>query len=128
MMAVAVLSCSKNDDNKSPEVTMQNLAGDYKVTSAKVNGADVLSTYLTPCEQDDVYTLKTDGTYTITDAGTTCNPTSTTTDTWSLNGNDITIGNQAFTVVGFNGSAIEATTSVTQNSVTLTVDVVFTKQ
>ena len=107
---------------------MQNLAGDYKITSAKANGIDVLNIYLEPCQRDDVYTLNADSTYTITDAGTTCTPSSDTTGTWSLGGNNITIGDQQFTIVGFDGSSIAATTSVMQGSLTLIVDVVFTRQ
>jgi len=126
--AVILFSCNKDDNNNPPEITMQSLAGDYKITSAKVNGIDVLNTYLDPCQQDDVYTLNADGTYMITDAGTTCNPSSDTTGTWSLSGNTVTIGTQQFTIVSFNGSALEATTSVMQGPITLTVDVVFTKQ
>ncbi|HEY6975629.1 MAG TPA: lipocalin family protein [Chitinophagaceae bacterium] len=126
--AMALFSCNKDDDNNPPEITMQSLAGDYMITSAKVNGIDVLDTYLDPCQQDDVYTLQADGTYTITDAGTTCNPRSDTTGTWSLSGNIITIGTQQFTIVNFNGSTIEATTSVMQGPITVPVDVVFTRQ
>jgi hypothetical protein len=129
IIAIAIFSCSKNDDdNNSSAITMENLAGNYKVTSAKVNGIDVLNTYLPRCQQDDTYTLNADSTYTITDAGTTCTPSSDTTGTWSLSGNVITIGNQQFTIVGFDGSSIAATTSVMQSSLTLIVDVVFTRQ
>jgi hypothetical protein len=128
VMLVLAFSCSKNDDNNPPQITMQNLAGDYKITSAKANGIDVLNSYLDPCQRDDVYTLEADSTYTITDAGTPCNPSSDTTGTWSLSGNNITIGDQQFTVVGFNGSEIEATTSTTQGSLPVTVDVVFSSQ
>src|SRR5689334_13047117 len=91
-IAITVFSCNKSDDNNSNKITIQTLAGDYRITSAKVNGTDVLNNYLPSCQQDDIYTLNTDSTYTITDAGTTCNPGSGTSGTWSLNGNVITIG------------------------------------
>ncbi len=128
LAAVIIFSCNKDDDNNPPAITMESLAGDYKITSATVNGTDVLSIYLASCQQDDVYTLNADGTYKITDAGTTCTPPSDTTGTWTLSGNQITIGTQQFTVVNFNGSTIEATTPVTQSGIPVTVDVVFTKQ
>ena len=126
--AVVIFSCNKNDDNNPPAITMENLAGDYKITSATLNGIDVLSAYLEPCQQDDVYTLNADGTYEITDAGSTCSPTSDTTGTWSLSGNQITIGTQQFTLVSFDGSVIEVTTTVTQSGLPVTVDVIFTKK
>ena len=127
--AVAIFfSCKKNDNNNPPPITMQSLAGNYKITAATVGGTDVLSVYLMPCQQDDIYTLNADSTYAITDAGTTCSPTSDTTGTWSLTGSQITIGMQQFTLVSFNGTTIEATTPITQGGVTVTLDVIFTKQ
>jgi len=128
LAAVIIFSCNKNDNNNPPAVTMQSLAGDYKITAATVNGIDVLDTYVEPCQKDDVYTLNADGTYSVADAGTTCSPTSATTGTWSLSGSQVTIGVQQFTLVSFNGSTIEATTSVTQSGITVTADVIFTKQ
>ena len=128
LAAVIIFSCNKDDDNNPPAVTMENLAGDYKITSATIAGTDILDIYLKACQKDDVYTLNADGTYEITDAGTTCIPPSDTTGTWTLSGNDITIGDRQFTVVNFNGSTIEATTIADQNGIPVTVDVVFTKQ
>ncbi len=128
LAAVIIFSCNKDDDNNPPAITMESLAGDYKITSATIAGTDILDIYLKACQKDDVYTLNADGTYEITDAGTTCIPPSDTTGTWTLSGNDITIGTQQFTVVNFNGSTIEATTIADQNGIPVTVDVVFTKQ
>ena len=123
-----IFGCSKSENSTTTPVTMQSLAGNYKITAATVSGADILSTYLTPCQQDDIYTLNADGTYVIADAGTICTPTSATSSTWSLSGNQITINGQVFTLVKFDGAKIEATTSVTQSGYTVTVDVIFTKQ
>ncbi len=120
--------CSKSESGTNTTVTMQSLAGNYKITAATVSGADILSSYLTPCQQDDIYTLNADGTYVIADAGTVCSPTSATSSTWLLSGNQITIDGQVFTLVKFDGTKIEATTSVTQSGYTVTVDVIFTKQ
>ncbi|HRH51072.1 MAG TPA: lipocalin family protein [Panacibacter sp.] len=126
---VIVFGCSKsNSSTTNTPVTMQSLAGNYKITAATVAGADILSSYLTPCQQDDIYTLNADGTYVIADAGTVCSPTSATSSTWTLSGNQITIDGQVFTLVKFDGAKIEATTSVTQSGYTVTVDVIFTKQ
>jgi len=126
---VIFFGCSKSNSSTSgTTVTMQSLAGNYKITAATVSGADILNSYLTPCQQDDIYTLNADGTYVIADAGTVCSPTSATSSTWSLSGNQITIDGQVFTLVKFDGAKIEATTTVTQSGYTVTVDVIFTKQ
>ncbi len=126
--SLTVLSCSKSETPVQATITMQSLAGNYKVTAASVNGLDILSTYLTPCQADDIYTLNADATYVIADAGTTCTPSSATSGAWMLSGNLITIGAQQFTLVSFDGNKIEASTPVTQGSTTVTVIVVFTKQ
>lgn len=128
LVTVSISGCSKSENSAQATVTMQSLAGNYKITAATVGGIDILSTYLMPCQADDVYTLNADGTYAIADAGTVCTPTSATSGTWSLSGNTITIGAQAFTLITFDGNKIEASTSVTQGGTTVTVNVIFTKQ
>ena len=128
LTAISISGCSKNESATKDPITMQSLAGNYKITAATVSGIDILSTYLEACKADDIYTLNADGTYTIADAGTACTPTSATSGTWTLSGDQITIGAQQFTLVNFDGNKIEASTTVTQGTTTVTVNVVFTKQ
>ena len=127
-VATTLSACSKSTSNTTTAVTMQSLAGNYKITAATVAGLDILNSYVLPCQVDDIYTLNSDGTYSIADAGTACTPTSAVSGTWSLNNNQITIGTQVFTLVKFDGAKIESTTVGTQGGYTVTVTVVFTKQ
>ena len=126
--AVTIAGCSKSTSNSGTAVTMQSLAGNYKITAATVAGLDILSSYVVPCQVDDVYTLNADGTYAIADLGTACTPTSAVNGAWSLSNSQITIGTQVFTLTKFDGAKIEATTVGTQGGYTVTVTVIFTKQ
>lgn len=128
LVATSICGCTKSEKSATTEISMQSLAGNYKITSATVNGIDILSVYLPPCQADDIYTLNADGTYTIADAGAACTPSSATSGTWVLSGSQIKIGTQIFTLVSFDGAKITATSSVTQAGTTVTVTVVFTKQ
>lgn len=128
-LAIVLISgCNKTSTQSTPPVTMQSLAGDYKVTAVTVSGISILDAYLPACQIDDIYTLNTNGAYTINDAGVRCDPPSTTGGSWSLSGNDITIGTQVYTLVKFDGAKIEATTAVDQGGFSVIADVIFTKQ
>ena len=124
-----VLACTKSGSSaSSAPITMQSLAGNYKITSAKAGGIDILSVYLKPCQLDDIYTLNSNGSYQVTDAGVTCSPSTNSSGSWSLSGMQITLGTQQFTIVSYDGSRLEATTVTTQNGITATIDVIFTRQ
>ena len=126
--AITIAGCGKSTSGTVTPVTMLSLAGNYKITAATVAGLDILSSYVVPCQVDDVYTLNADGTYAIADLGTACTPTSAVSGTWSLSNGQITIGTQVFTLTKFDGAKIEATTVGMQGGYTVTVTVIFTKQ
>ncbi|MEI6947289.1 hypothetical protein V9K67_08850 [Paraflavisolibacter sp. H34] len=85
-----VAGCKKDKDEDEEEVvpTVTSLAGNYKVTeyTFKYRGRTVnFLDSMEVCNRDDVMTLKTDKSYTWSDAGTTCNPTgSFAPGTWDL--------------------------------------------
>ena len=69
----STMSCKKKDDpapSGSTEITGKN----WKLKSLTLNGSDASST-VPACSKDDYQTFKSDGTYTITDAGTKCTGT-----------------------------------------------------
>ncbi len=98
----SITSCKKSSDPASCETTVANLSGAYKLTAEKLTVGsieqDVLPTY-DACELDDVMTLKTDGTYIHTDAGTTCGGDDS--GTWGVSGNTFTIDGETGTIVSF---------------------------
>lgn len=88
VVALLFSSCNKNDDDeKNLAISKENIAGNYKITSIKLNGTEVYTEYTEPCQRDDVFNFKTDFTYSYTDAGTQCDPNGSFTDgEWNLSG------------------------------------------
>lgn len=110
LSAVTFSACSKNKDILT--VNKDNLAGTYKIASITVKEnsnpeEEATEAYFDePCEIDDEYVLKANGSFDRLDAGTTCTPSGTITgDTWSLENNK-TI---AFDV--FYGDVVKLTTT-----------------
>jgi len=93
LTAISIGSCkkSKGDEAKDCALTMANVSGTYRLTALKYNPGegqpeqDALP-LRDACENDDLITLKSDGTYLYQDAGTVCTPGGTDNGTWSLNG------------------------------------------
>lgn len=92
-----LISCQK-DVTFTPDNTchtnMVSLAGVYKLTTMtyKVNPTAQAQDFLQvipDCEQDDLVTLKADGTYQYRDLGNICDEDGSDTGTWSLQGNVI---------------------------------------
>lgn len=106
---VIMTSCKKDDDPVTCLLGNAQIVGSYKLTAAtyKANAAtpaiSVLNNpaYFEPCEVDDVLTFNANNTFTSTDAGTTCTPSGTYSDFWSLVGTDLTVDGEDFTVSSF---------------------------
>jgi hypothetical protein len=118
---LATVSCKKTDS--SSDVTMANVAGSYKLTAMTVKlGANPEADYMSsmdPCEKDNIMALNANGNYTVTDAGTVCTPSGSSTGTWSLptttsivtKETGFTEGDTA-TIKSFNGSQLVLTENV----------------
>lgn len=114
--AVMLLTaCNKDEDEEPANVTptVANLSGSYKITASTANGVNVFDNsnaamnFYEPCMRDDVYTLVSNGTYTLTDAGTQCNPPTTDTGTWALtNTTTLNIDGADWTINSFNGTKL----------------------
>lgn len=96
------ISCQKDDknDNNTQDcsVTMNNLTGTYVITKleAQTLGSsdynDVTGVVLADaCMKDNTVILNSDGTAKYDDKGVTCDPSETSTGTWSLSGQQMTI-------------------------------------
>ena len=93
----SIFSSCKKEKSSEPgcAISMENLSGAYKLTalqykaSADAAPADYLA-FMDDCEKDDILNLKIDGTYVSDDAGTVCNPATTSQGTWQLHGNTLT--------------------------------------
>ena len=96
-------SCKKSSgDDEDCEITIANLAGTYKLISAKyVNGStetDALHDLYDDCELDDTNELKADKTFVYTDAGTVCSPSGSESGTWDISGMTLIL-NSGFSVI-----------------------------
>lgn len=103
---ILFLSCKKNNDNPTCDLTVANLAGTYKLTSIRYKPAggtesEVIG-ILPACKLDDLTTLKTDGNFTYQDAGVVCSPNGSYPGNWSLSGNTINLEGVPGTIEGFN--------------------------
>ena len=81
LLFVFVLSCKKDKDNNCA-ATSETITGSYKLTSFKVSGVEIISQF-DDCERDDILTLSANNTYTLFDAGVTCDGDAN--GTWELN-------------------------------------------
>jgi hypothetical protein len=114
--AVMLLTaCNKDEDEEPGPITptVANLTGSYKITASTANGVNVFDNgntamnFYEPCMRDDVYTLVGNGSYTLTDAGTQCNPPGDDTGTWSLtNATTLNIDGSDWTINSWNGKTL----------------------
>jgi len=121
LFACGLLSagCKKSQDAPPPPITVENLAGAYKII-ADVTTTDGVSTdgYASyqPCAKDDIWTFNTDNSLVVTDAGVVCDPSDSWSNSWSLEGTTITVAGQSGTVTKFDGSIMEITLDLSDTS------------
>jgi hypothetical protein len=129
-----ISSCKKDDDdnNDPTAITKENLSANYKMVSGVgklgLLEIDVMNNddFFDACQRDDIITLKQDFTYTTTDAGVTCTPSTTEDGVWALpNTSTIIIDGETFTILSFNGTELKIgykeNTSLGDADITLTL-------
>lgn len=121
-LAVLLTTSCKKDKKESCPVTVAAVAGSYKLVAFSVNGVDALDLTFQACKKDDIVTLKTDGTYDYMDAGVSCDPSGSTSGTWTLSGNTFTIDYFPFplTVESFDCTNLKGNTVYSGNSISAT--------
>lgn len=129
---IAFSSCKKKDI--STPITVQNVAGVYKLTSsiakdANGNSVDVLANE-DPCEQDDLDVLYASQDFEHQDAGIQCTFSDAFTGTWSVTANTITINSNTYNIISFNGKVLTINSTQTDNNTGISYKVTetFTKQ
>lgn len=101
ILAMIANGCSKSGD--SCKLDNMSILGGYVFTSYTIKSTtsstviDVLA-LLKPCERDNILNFNSNGTTTATEAGISCNPptTSTNSGTWSFSGDKLVIDGTAF--------------------------------
>lgn len=95
LILFAGVGCKKDKD-ATCDLSSAALVGNYKVTAATSQtgtdpAVDVFEANFDACERDDVYNFSENNTFTLSDVGVLCDPTSNETGTWALNGNVLTV-------------------------------------
>lgn len=94
---IIVSSCSKDDEpsaSKSQMIARNWRQTDLLASQAGTPAVSVFDTFFEPCNKDDIWQFKADGTYTVVEGATKCNagdPDTVTTGIWQLTDNDTKI-------------------------------------
>ncbi|MEP6713768.1 MAG: hypothetical protein ABJA37_15180 [Ferruginibacter sp.] len=127
LLSTVLFSCKK--DNKNCDLNTANFAGSYKTVSIKYKATpssaeiDVFSSY-DACEKDDLVIFNANGTYTTTDSGVKCTPTTPDDGgAWSLIGSELTVDGETGTVTSFdcNNASINTKDNSTGESSTISL-------
>lgn len=100
---------------------MSSIAGSYKTKSIQYKASSTASeqdlfALLNTFEKDDIIKLHANGTAEYLDAGTMCNPNTSYTSSWSLNGNVITMDGTVGAIQLFDCKKLIVTTTGTITS------------
>lgn len=106
---IVIFSCKKEKEPPSScTINAASISGSYKITAYtyKANaGSPEIDYYpiLFPdgCDRDNVFTINSNGTYLITDAGLVCSPEGGENGPWTLVGNTIDMDGLVFTIESF---------------------------
>lgn len=124
---LALFSCKKED--KTVELTKENLVGTWKQSAETTNGINSWNSAAhESCELDNHVELKNDNTYVMTDAGEVCSQDMTETGAWSLNGKEITMDAEKLSVDNFDGKTLVLRFSESYMGTEYTVISTFQKQ
>jgi hypothetical protein len=137
--ALALSSCKKDNGDEQKAITKESIIGDYKITSVIIkNGTtevDVFNNsnpdfnWYEACKKDDLFKLKASDVFEYMDAGTVCSGDQSYTDSWSLTGNAIMVGEEASgTVSSLTSKQMVISSSYTQDGLTISETITFARQ
>ncbi|MFL5810873.1 MAG: lipocalin family protein [Flavisolibacter sp.] len=123
-LAMVFVSCKKDEESKAVTPTKENLTGVWMVTSAKISSGgasvDMFSSF-DACQKDDKYHFNGDLTYQVEDAGTQCDPSTSSDGTWALtNATTINIDGEVGTIDSFDGKNLVVTEDMGNGKMTTT--------
>ena len=99
LITQVAISCHKNDNEDTTPtctISMRDMAGTYMITKIEAQlptgSTDVTNVILADaCMKDNTVVLNEDGTAKYEDKGVVCDPTATSTGTWSLSGQQMNL-------------------------------------
>lgn len=139
LTAALFAGCDKNDDDDviSLEVTMANIAGNYKITAVTMTvgtspAADIFNnpSFYPVCEKDDILNFNTSGVLTVTDAGVACTPSSADVEAYSVNtaAKTITVAGETMTVTTLTSTKMVVQQPDFQGTAGATATITLTRQ
>ena len=140
LLAFVLAACSKKDEpaSKASLLTRKWKQTDLLVSQAGTAPVSVYNTLVEDCSKDDIWEFKADGSFTVVEGATKCDPSDPvliSTGTWQLIENetklvidDISEPAQTLTINELTGSTLRATGTEVVNGLPLTVVGVFTAQ
>ena len=113
-LALVFTSCKKDEESKPVTPTKENLTGVWMMTAAKItsggnsvnvfNNTDENMNIFPACTRDDKFHFNADLSFHQEDAGTQCDPSSSTDGEWGLtNATTVNINGEASTIDSFDG-------------------------
>jgi Lipocalin-like domain len=138
-LLLIVSSCSKNDEPAATKAQM--IARNWKQTDLLASQAgtpavSIFDTFFEPCNKDDIWQFKADGTYTVVEGASKCDsadPDTVSTGTWQLTDNDTKIiiddagePAQTLNIVELTNTSFKLSGTETISNVVVTATIVFT--
>jgi hypothetical protein len=129
LLALLILgSCKKDTPSTSCTYNTASVTGTYKTNSliykadAATPEVDVFPTYPN-CQKDDLLTFNSNGTYTVSEGATSCNPTNADSGTWSISGNNMILDGETVEIQNFSctGFKVKSTDIATGETFTITL-------
>ena len=113
--AVFFLLTSCKKESQTCTLSVAGISGSYKLTAvlfkadANTPEVDVFldPNYFEACERDNIVTLNSNGTYTVSDGAIACSPSDADSGLWSLNGNTLTVDTEALGISDFSCSGFK---------------------
>jgi hypothetical protein len=138
-LLLIVSSCSKNDEPSATKAQM--IARNWKQTDLLASQAgtpavSIFDTFFEPCNKDDIWQFKADGTYIVVEGASKCDaadPDTVSTGTWQLTDNDTKIiiddagePAQTLNIVELTNTSFKLSGTETISNVVVTATIVFT--
>jgi hypothetical protein len=130
LLALLILGSCKKDTPSSTTCTYNtaSVLGSYKTTSLlykadAVTPEEELFSLYPDCQKDDLLTFNSNGTYTVSEGATSCNPTNADSGTWSVSGNNMILDGETVEIQNFSCSSfkVKLTDAVTGEIITISL-------
>jgi hypothetical protein len=139
---ILISSCGKDDDDqgvsKAQLIARNWIQTDLLAAQAGLPPVSIFDTFFEPCNKDDIWQFKADGTYIVVEGASKCSssdPDTVTSGTWQLTDNDTKImvddasePAQTLNIVELTNTSFKLSGTEAINGTVVTATIVFTAQ